>query len=96
MNQYHEPYELLDDSTRDITRAIKSLIEEFEAIDWYNQRAAVTKEDDLKAILIHNRNEEMEHAAMTLEWLRRKMPELDEELKDNLFKTGKIAGQHSH
>ncbi len=94
MNQYHEPYELLDDDTKDITRAIKSLIEEFEAIDWYNQRVNVTKDEDLKAILIHNRDEEVEHAAMTLEWLRRKLPVLDEELKDNLFKKGPIAGHH--
>ncbi|MDT8336750.1 MAG: encapsulin-associated ferritin-like protein [Candidatus Izemoplasmatales bacterium] len=94
MNQYHEPYELLSDETRNITRAIKSLIEEFEAIDWYNQRVNVTKDEDLKAILIHNRDEEVEHAAMALEWLRRKLPVLDKELKDNLFKEGKIAGQH--
>lgn len=94
MNQYHEPYELLSDETRDITRAIKSLIEEFEAIDWYNQRVNVTKDEDLKAILIHNRDEEVEHAAMALEWLRRKLPVLDKELKDNLFKDGEIAGHH--
>jgi ferritin-like protein len=94
MNQYHEPYELLSDETRDITRAIKSLIEEFEAIDWYNQRVNVTKDENLKSILIHNRDEEVEHAAMALEWLRRKLPVLDKELKDNLFKEGKIAGQH--
>lgn len=94
MNQYHEPYELLSDETKEITRAIKSLIEEFEAIDWYNQRVNVTKDEDLKAILIHNRDEEVEHAAMALEWLRRKLPVLDKELKDNLFKDGKIAGHH--
>jgi ferritin-like protein len=94
MNQYHEPYELLSDEVREITRAIKSLIEEFEAVDWYNQRAAVTKDEELKKILLHNRDEEVEHAAMALEWLRRKMPVLDKELKDNLFKTGKITGNH--
>lgn len=94
MNQYHEPFELLDDETREITRAIKSLIEELEAVDWYNQRVNVTKDKDLKAILEHNRDEEVEHAAMTLEWLRRKLPVLDKELKDNLFKEGPITGQH--
>lgn len=94
MNQYHEPYELLDDETRDITRALKSLIEELEAVDWYNQRVNVTKDKDLKAILEHNRDEEVEHAAMTLEWLRRKLPVFDKELKDNLFKEGPIAGHH--
>lgn len=94
MNQYHEPYELLNDETREITRALKSLIEELEAVDWYNQRVNVTKDEDLKAILVHNRDEEIEHAAMTLEWLRRKLPVLDKELKDNLFKEGPIAGHH--
>lgn len=94
MNQYHEPYELLNDETREITRALKSLIEELEAVDWYNQRVNVTKDKDLKAILEHNRDEEIEHAAMTLEWLRRKLPVLDKELKDNLFKEGPIAGHH--
>ncbi|MFA7560469.1 MAG: ferritin-like domain-containing protein [Candidatus Izemoplasmatales bacterium] len=94
MNQYHEPFELLDDETREITRAIKSLIEEFEAVDWYNQRVNVTKDEELKKILIHNRDEEIEHAAMALEWLRRKLPVLDEELKDNLFKEGSITGHH--
>jgi len=94
MNQYHEPYELLSDEVREITRAIKSLIEEFEAVDWYNQRADVTKDEELRKILLHNRDEELEHAAMALEWLRRKMPVLDKELKDNLFKEGKITGNH--
>ncbi|MGD9964491.1 MAG: encapsulin-associated ferritin-like protein [Candidatus Izemoplasmatales bacterium] len=94
MNQYHEPFELLSEETKEITRAIKSLIEELEAVDWYNQRVDVTKDEELKAILAHNRDEEIEHAAMALEWLRRKMPVLDEELKENLFKEGKIAGNH--
>ena len=94
MNQYHEPYELLSDEVREITRAIRSLIEEFEAVDWYNQRADVTKDEELKKILLHNRDEEVEHAAMALEWLRRKLPVLDKELKDNLFKEGKITGNH--
>lgn len=94
MNQYHEPFELLDDETREITRALRSLIEELEAVDWYNQRVNVTKDEELKEILKHNRDEEVEHAAMALEWLRRKLPVLDKELKDNLFKEGQIAGHH--
>jgi hypothetical protein len=94
MNQYHEPFELLDDETREITRALRSLIEELEAVDWYNQRVNVTKDEELKEILKHNRDEEVEHAAMALEWLRRKLPVLDKELKDNLFKEGPIAGHH--
>jgi len=96
MNQYHEPYELLDVETKEITRAIQSLVEEFEAVDWYNQRANVTTDEELKAIMLHNRNEELEHAAMALEWLRRKIPELDFELKENLFKEGPISGDHGN
>ena len=94
MNQYHEKYEDLSTETKDLTRAFKSLIEEFEAVDWYNQRMDVVADPELKEILKHNRDEEMEHAAMTLEWLRRRNPELDDELRDNLFKEGDIAGHH--
>lgn len=93
MNQYHEPIELLDEETRDLTRAFRSLIEEFEAVDWYNQRMNATKNAELRAILKHNRDEELEHAAMSLEWLRRRIPELDQELKENLFTEGEI-GHH--
>ncbi|WP_404401500.1 ferritin-like domain-containing protein [Idiomarina seosinensis] len=82
---YHEPYELLSDETRDMHRAIISLMEELEAIDWYNQRIDVCKDDELKAVLIHNRDEEKEHAAMMLEWIRRRDNVLDDELKDYLF-----------
>ena len=92
--QYHEPYEHLSTETKDMTRAFKSLIEEFEAVDWYNQRMDVASDPELKAILKHNRDEELEHAAMTLEWLRRRMPELNDELRENLFKEGDITGHH--
>lgn len=94
MNQYHEPYELLSKETRDLTRAFRSLIEEFEAVDWYNQRMDVVDDPQLKEILRHNRDEEVEHAVMTLEWLRRKMPVIDQELREILFKEGDIAGHH--
>ena len=94
MNQYHESIDLLSEETKNITRAIRSLVEELEAIDWYNQRVDVTRDSELKAILAHNRDEEIEHAAMALEWLRRKLPVLDKELRDNLFKEGPIAGHH--
>lgn len=84
---YHEPIGELSDETRDMHRAIISLMEELEAIDWYNQRVDVCKDMVLKAILAHNRDEEKEHAAMVLEWIRRKDPSFDKELKDFLFTT---------
>ncbi|HMT93018.1 encapsulin-associated ferritin-like protein [uncultured Thiothrix sp.] len=88
---YHEPIEELSDATRDMHRAIESLMEEFEAVDWYNQRVDACKDKDLKAILEHNRDEEKEHAAMVLEWIRRKDPKIDEFLKEFLFKSGSIT-----
>jgi hypothetical protein len=69
-------------------------MEELEAVDWYNQRVDACADPELKAILEHNRDEEKEHAAMVLEWIRRRDPKLDKELKDNLFTTGPIAGHH--
>ena len=82
---YHEPVSELSDETRDMHRAITSLMEELEAVDWYNQRVDATKDPELAAILAHNRDEEKEHAAMVLEWIRRKDPTFDKELKDFLF-----------
>lgn len=87
----HEPINELSDDTRDMHRAIVSLMEELEAMDWYNQRVDACKDSELKAILIHNRDEEKEHAAMTLEWIRRKDPCFDKELRDNLFTDKAIA-----
>ncbi len=88
---YHEPIGELSDETRDMHRAITSLMEELEAVDWYNQRVDACKDDELRAILIHNRDEEKEHAAMVLEWIRRRDPVLNDELKDYLFTTKTIA-----
>tara|TARA_R110001592_G_scaffold80655_3_gene239972 strand:+ start:1854 stop:2141 length:288 start_codon:yes stop_codon:yes gene_type:complete len=88
---YHEPIDELSNETRDMHRAITSLMEELEAVDWYNQRVDACKDEELKAILIHNRDEEKEHAAMVLEWIRRRDPKLDEELKDYLFTEKHIA-----
>lgn len=92
--EYHEPYEDLSPETREMHRALSSLIEELEAVNWYNQRADVTTDEQLKEILIHNRDEEVEHAAMALEWIRRKLPVFDQELREWLFKEGGIG--HSH
>jgi ferritin-like protein len=88
---YHEPTAELSDGTRGMHRAIVSLMEELEAVDWYNQRVDVCKDPELKAILAHNRDEEKEHAAMVLEWIRRKDPAFDHELKDYLFTDKVIA-----
>jgi ferritin-like protein len=82
---FHEQITDLSESTRDMHRAIQSLMEELEAVDWYNQRADACKNRDLKAILLHNRDEEKEHAAMLLEWIRRADPKFSKELKDYLF-----------
>lgn len=88
---YHEPYEELSDETKDMHRAIISLMEELEAVDWYNQRIDCCKDDDLKKILKHNRDEEKEHAAMVMEWIRRRDPKFDQELKDYLFTEDEIG-----
>jgi uncharacterized protein len=82
---YHEPIKELSDETRDMHRAITSLMEELEAVDWYNQRMDACKDPELRAILQHNRDEEKEHAAMVLEWIRRRDPVFDKELKEYLF-----------
>lgn len=82
---YHEPVDQLSPETRDMHRAIVSLMEELEAVDWYNQRVDACSDTELKAILAHNRDEEKEHAAMVLEWIRRQDPSFDKELRDYLF-----------
>ena len=82
---YFEPIQELSDETRDMHRAIISLREELEAVDLYNQRVNACKDKKLKAVLAHNRDEEKEHAAMLLEWIRRHDPAFDKELKDYLF-----------
>ena len=82
---YHEPPDQLSDETRDMHRAIISLMEELEAVDWYNQRADACRDGELRAILAHNRDEEKEHASMVLEWIRRHDPRFDKELNDYLF-----------
>ena len=91
---YHEPIGELSDETRDMHRAIVSLMEELEAVDWYNQRVDACKDPELKAILAHNRDEEKEHAAMVLEWIRRRDDTFSKELKDFLFTSGKIGDHH--
>lgn len=88
---YHEPVEELSAKTRDMHRAIVSLMEELEAVDWYNQRAEVCQDAALKAILEHNRNEEKEHASMLLEWIRRHDPGFSDEIRAYLLTEKPIA-----
>lgn len=88
---YHEPVEKLSGRTQDLHRAIVSLMEELEAVDWYQQRVDATPDEHLKKILLHNRNEEIEHAAMVLEWIRRFEPEFDRQLRSYLFTEGDIT-----
>ena len=87
----HAPRERLSKDTISMHQAIASLIEELEAVDWYNQRVDACKDKELKAILAHNRDEEKEHAAMVLEWIRRRDPRFDSELRDYLFTDKPIA-----
>lgn len=88
---YHEPIRELSPKTRDMHRAVVSLMEELQAVDWYNQRADACQDRALKAILEHNRDEEKEHAAMVLEWIRRQDPTFSAEMKDDLFTDKPIA-----
>jgi ferritin-like protein len=82
---YHEPYEQLSGPARDMHRALVSLIEELEAIDWYAQRAEVTGDEELRGVLLHNRAEEIEHAMMNLEWIRRNDPKFDATIRTYLL-----------
>ena len=82
---YHEPVEELSAETRDMHKAIVSLMEELEAVDWYNQRVETCRDPALKAILQHNRDEEKEHASMLVEWIRRRDPQFSRQFKDYLF-----------
>lgn len=84
-DQLHEAREDLTESALDMHRAIQSLMEELEAVDWYEQRLTAATDEELKAILTHNRDEEKEHAAMLIEWLRRQDRAFEGQLKDYLF-----------
>lgn len=81
----HESADLLSPETIDRHRAIVSIMEELEAVDWYDQRLEAAHDPELRDILIHNRDEEKEHAMMTLEWLRRHDAKLDEHMRTYLF-----------
>ena len=89
---YHEPLELLSGDTRDMHRAIVSLMEELEAIDWYQQRADACADPQLKDVLLHNKNEEIEHATMVMEWIRSHNDHFIEMMRMYLFTEAPIAG----
>jgi ferritin-like protein len=91
MSEYHEPEAELSAGTRNLHRALRSLCEEIEAVDWYQQRWEGSHDDSLRSVLAHNRDEEMEHACMLLEWLRRSMPGWDHNLRKYLFTTAPIT-----
>ena len=87
----HEPAKQLTERTINIHRAMLSLIEELEAVDWYSQRAEACTDPQLQAVIKHNRDEEIDHASMTLEWIRRNFAKFDESLRLYLFKSGEIT-----
>ena len=90
---FHEADERLTARTKDLHRAIVSLMEELEAVDWYQQRVDAAEDPELREILAHNRDEEKEHASMVLEWIRRHDPTFDAHLRDYLFTEGRIVGR---
>jgi len=87
---YHESESRLRPETMDNHRALTSMQEELEAADWYDQRVDAASDQDLKAILAHNRDEEKEHFAMLLEWYRRRDATMDAHLKEYLFTSGSL------
>lgn len=89
--EWHESYEEMSELARNFSRAVKSVQEELEAVDWYNQRAQATKDEALRRILEHNRDEEIEHAMMGLEYLRRINPVFDKHMRTYLFTEGDIV-----
>jgi ferritin-like protein len=88
---FYIPYGELSEKARTTDSAITSLMEELEAINFYNQRADVAADDAIKAVMLHNRNEEIEHAVMLFEWLRRNIDEFDEDMRTYLFQKAPIT-----
>ena len=92
----HAPRERLSKETLHMHHAIVSLMEEMEAVDWYRQRADDCDDEELREILLHNMREEMEHACMVLEWMRRNNTDFAKQLGDWLYKDGPITSGHGH
>lgn len=91
MSAYHEPHDQLSKECRDVHRALASLKEEIEAVDWYTQRMEACTDRELRQIMGHNRDEEIEHASKTLEWLRRHVSAWDRKLREQLFVRGSAS-----
>lgn len=89
--ELHAPYDRLTRQTLTLHQCIRSLMEELEAVDWYRQRADDCADDQLRAILLHNMREEIEHACMALEWLRRNNVDFAGQLDTYLYSTGDIT-----
>jgi len=89
--EWHEDYSKMSNEALNFSRAVKSVQEELEAVDWYNQRAQATNDKQLRRILEHNRDEEVEHAMMTLEYLRRTSSVFDKHMRTYLFTDGDIT-----
>ena len=89
--EWHEDYDKMSEAALNFSRAVKSVQEELEAVDWYNQRAQATTDQQLRRVLEHNRDEEIEHAAMGLEYLRRVNPVFNKHLRTYLFSEGDIV-----
>ncbi len=91
-DSYHESIDLLTEETRDMHRALVSLMEELQATDWYQQRADACSDPQLKDVLLHNKNEEIEHATMLMEWIRRHNGHFNEMMRTYLFTEQPITG----
>src|SRR4029453_13778959 len=90
---YHEAEDKLQPETQDKHRALTSMMEELEAVDWYDQRVDAATDPELKQILAHNRDEEKEHFVMLLEWYRRRDAKMSSELQGRLFTSSSIVAQ---
>jgi hypothetical protein len=89
----HERADVLGDTAIDLHRALVSVQEELEAVDWYHQRSLATSDAELSAILAHHRDEEKEHAVMLLEWIRRHDPKFDQHMRTYLFTERSITAE---
>ncbi len=91
MSDYHEEWSALPEAARNVHRAVRTALEELEAIDWYHERAVLCQDPSLRSVIEHARDEEIEHCCLALEWLRRNVPEWDRKMRAFLFTAGPIV-----